>query len=100
MSKPFYTSFLDNNFPKEYKDLFFKLENLIMKRVNCRSYNIFYSFITNDYDIAITFENFRISVFYSHKELKNIDENNIFNCIKYKVITQLEKIYFNDEDEE
>lgn len=100
MSKPFYTSFLDNNFPKEYKDLFFKLENLIMKRVNCRSYNIFYSFITNDYDISITFENFKISISYSDKELKNIDENNIFNTIKYKVIIQLEKIYFNDEDEE
>ena len=100
MNGDFKISFLDDKFPKEYKKLFFKLEKLIMKRVNCRSYNIFYSFITNDYDIAITFENFRISIFYNDKELKNIDENNIFNTIKYKVIIQLEKIYFNDEDEE
>ena len=99
MNEDFKISFLDSNFPKEYKKLFFKVEKLIMKRINCTSYNIFYNIINENYEIIISFRDITISLYFDTRKLKYYDEYQIYFLIANHIKDTLYDIYFNDAEE-
>ncbi len=99
MNGDFKISFLDSNFPKEYKELFFKVEKLIMKRINCISYNIFYNIINENYEIIISFRDITISSYFDTRKLKYYDEYKIYFLIANHIKDTLYDIYFNDVEE-
>ena len=87
-------NFLDKEFPKEYKNKLYELENLINKRFKLESYKFEFDTDWFNYVFTLTFKNLTLCFNIRIEEMKYSSSLDILNIFRNGLQKQINVIYY------
>lgn len=87
-------NFLDEEFPKEYKNKLYELEDLINKKFKLESYKFEFDTYLLNYVFTLTFKNFTLCFEIRIEEMKYSSSLDILNIFGKGLQEQINEIYY------
>ena len=87
-------NFLDEKFPKEYKNTLYELEDLINNIFKLKSYKFEFDIDWLEYIFTLKFENFTICFELNIEEMKHLSSLKILNIFRKGLQKKINEIYY------
>lgn len=87
-------NFLDNKFPKEYRNRFFEIEKYILQTYNIKSYQFDYDTLDNKYYIKLRFNEVAFEIPVTIEDFNKTNKEYIFNKINDVIIDYIDCKYY------
>ena len=87
-------NFLDEKFPKEYKNKLYELENLINKVFKIKSYKFEFDIDWLVYVFTLEFNNFTLCFNFKIEEMNNLSSRQIINIFSKGLQNKTNEIYY------